>query len=241
MAFIFYDCETTGADRCFDQILQFAAVLTDDELNVVDRFEIRSRLLPYVVPSPRAMCVTGVSVEQLLDPGAPSHFEMCKRIHEVMSGWSPATIVGYNSISFDEELLRRAFYASLQPIYLTNTGGNSRLDVLTLAAAVYAFQPTALNWPINEKGRVSFKLDRLAPANGSSHENAHDALADVLATIHLARLIKDRAPVVWNAAMAYRTKVAAADYVENQPVFVATRLRFGFHASSSSDGAWRQS
>ena len=97
---------------------------------------------------------------------------------------------------------------------------------------MYAFQPAALNWPINEKGRVSFKLDRLAPANGSSHENAHDALADVLATIHLARLIKDRAPVVWAAAMAYRTKVAATDYVENQPVFVATRLRFGFHTSS---------
>lgn len=50
MAFIFYDTETTGADRCFDQILQFAAVLTDDGLNVVDSFEIRSRLLPHIAP-----------------------------------------------------------------------------------------------------------------------------------------------------------------------------------------------
>ncbi len=232
LAFIFYDCETTGADRCFDQILQFAAVLTDDKLNVVDQFEIRSRLLPHIVPSPGAMIVTGICVDALLDPDTPSHFDMCKRIHEVMTGWSPATIVGYNSISFDEELLRRAFYASLLPVYLTNTNGNSRLDILTLAAAVHAFQPAALNWPINEKGRVSFKLDRLAPANGYSHETAHDALADVHATIHLARLIRERAPAVWGTAMAYRTKTAAIDYVETQPVFVATRLRFGFHTSS---------
>jgi len=232
LAFIFYDCETTGADRCFDQILQFAAVLTDDDLNVVDQFEIRSRLLPHIVPSPRAMLVTGVSVDQLFDSDLPSHFEMCKRIHEVLTGWSPATIVGYNSISFDEELLRRAFYASLLPTYLTNTNGNSRLDALTLAAAVYAFQPTALNWPLNEKGRVSFKLDRLAPANGFSHEDAHDALADVHATIHLARLIRERVPVVWEAAISYRTKAAAIEYVETQPVFVATRLRFGFHTCS---------
>ncbi|WP_442580264.1 exodeoxyribonuclease I [Mesorhizobium sp. ASY16-5R] len=231
MPFIFYDTETTGADRVFDQILQFAAVLTDDELNVVDEFQIRSRLLPYVVPSPGAMVVTGVSVEQLFDPGTPSHYQMCRRIHAVMTAWSPATIVGYNSLRFDEELLRQAFYKSLLPIYLTNTNGNSRLDVLTMALAVHAFQPEALTWPINEKGRVSFKLDRLVPANGFDHRNAHDALADVHATIHIARLIRERAPAVWSAATAYRTKAAAAQYVETEPVFVATRLAFGFHSS----------
>jgi exodeoxyribonuclease-1 len=232
MGFIFYDTETTGSDRSFDQILQFAAVLTDDELNVVDRFEMRSRLLPHIVPSPGAMLVTGVRVDQLLDASTPSHFEMCKRIHDVVAAWSPATIVGYNSLSFDEELLRRAFYGSLLPIYLTNTGGNSRLDILPLAIATHAFAPDALKWPINEKGRVSFKLDRLAPHNGFSHENAHDALDDVYATVHLARLIRERAPVVWNTAMAHRTKLAATEFVESHPVFVATRLRFGLHSPS---------
>jgi exodeoxyribonuclease-1 len=232
MAFIFYDTETTGADRCFDQILQFAAVLTDDDLNVVDQFDIRTRLLPHIVPSPGAMVVTGVSVNQLFDPALPSHFDMCRRIQDVMTAWSPAIVVGYNSISFDEELLRRAFYASLMPIYLTNTGGNSRLDILPLAIATHAFAPDALEWPINERGRVSFKLDRLAPANGFVHENAHDALADVHATIHLARLIRQRAPEVWNAAMTYRSKASASEFVENETVFVATRLRFGLHSSS---------
>lgn len=227
MAFIFFDVETTGADRSFDQILQFAAVLTDDDLNVVDTFEIRSRLLPHIVPSPGAMLVTGVRVEQLFDPALPSHFEMCRRIHEVMSSWSPATVVGYNSISFDEEMLRRAFYSSLLPIYLTNTGGNSRLDILPLMIATHSFAPDGLHWPVNEKGRVSFKLDRLAPANGFDHSDAHDALADVHATIHLAGLVRAHAPLIWHSAMAHRTKALATEYVEEQPAFVATLLRFG--------------
>jgi exodeoxyribonuclease-1 len=59
LSFIFYDTETSGLSSAFDQILQFAAIRTDDDLNETGRFEIRSRLLPYVVPSPQAMLVTG--------------------------------------------------------------------------------------------------------------------------------------------------------------------------------------
>ena len=44
MTFIFYDTETTGTQTAFDQILQFAAIRTDDELNELDRFDIRRHL-----------------------------------------------------------------------------------------------------------------------------------------------------------------------------------------------------
>ncbi len=46
MPYVFYDTETTGTETAFDQILQFAAIRTDDDLNEVDRFDIRCRLLP---------------------------------------------------------------------------------------------------------------------------------------------------------------------------------------------------
>ena len=39
MGFIFYDTETTGTDTTFDQILQFAAIHTDSELNEIERLE----------------------------------------------------------------------------------------------------------------------------------------------------------------------------------------------------------
>lgn len=44
MAFVFYDTETTGSDIFYDQILQFAAIRTDDTLNEIERFEIRCRI-----------------------------------------------------------------------------------------------------------------------------------------------------------------------------------------------------
>ncbi len=46
MAFVFYDTETTGTDTAFDQILQFGAIRTDDDLNEIDWFEVRYRLQP---------------------------------------------------------------------------------------------------------------------------------------------------------------------------------------------------
>ncbi len=33
MPYVFYDTETTGTEKAFDQILQFAAIKTDDDLN----------------------------------------------------------------------------------------------------------------------------------------------------------------------------------------------------------------
>lgn len=37
--FAFYDLETTGTSPAFDQPLQFAAILTDDDLNQVERVD----------------------------------------------------------------------------------------------------------------------------------------------------------------------------------------------------------
>jgi exodeoxyribonuclease-1 len=127
MAFIFYDTETTGKRTGFDQIFQFAAIKADDELNVIDTFDVRCRLLPHIVPSPEALLITGVSVADLT--GAPvSHFEMMRQIHAKMYEWSlgGAVFIGWNSMRFDEAMLRQAYYQTLLPIYQTNTNGNGR-------------------------------------------------------------------------------------------------------------------
>jgi exodeoxyribonuclease I len=211
MTFVFYDTETTGTDTTFDQILQFAAILTDAGLNELDRFETRCRLLPYVVPAPSALLATRVTPAMLTDCGLPSHYEMMLQIAANLRAWSPAIFTGYNTLSFDEPLLRQAFYQALQPVYLTNTIGNQRADVLRLAQATAALAPNAMAVPISAKGKPTLRLDTLAPANGFAHENAHDALADVEATIYMARLIRDRAPAVWNSLMPLvdKSEVAA--------------------------------
>jgi exodeoxyribonuclease-1 len=120
MKFVFYDTETTGTDTTFDQILQFAAIHTDANLNELGRFEIRCRLLPHVIPAPGALLATRVTPAMLTDPSLPSHYDAVRKVAEKLREWSPAIFVGYNTLAFDEPLLRQAFYQTLQPVYLTN-------------------------------------------------------------------------------------------------------------------------
>ena len=66
----------------------------------------------------------------------------------------------------------------------------------------------------------------LAEANGLSHELAHDALSDTRATLELTRLIRSKAPNVWEAIYATRSKVEASNII-GAPVFFYTRRGFG--------------
>lgn len=226
MGFVFYDTETTGIDTSFDQILQFAAIKTDEDLNIIERFEIRSRLLPFVVPAPGALRVTKMTIDRLHDPATPSHYDMVRAIRNKLAEWSPAIFLGYNSLRFDEELMRQAFYQTLHNPYLTNRDGNCRGDVLALVQATTEFEPECLSVPYADNGKITFKLDRLAPANGFAHDNAHDALSDVEATIHMCRLVRDGAGDLWNRFLRFTQKAAAAEFLEEDEPFLLTEFYF---------------
>lgn len=163
MGFVFWDTETTGISTDFDQILQFAAVRTDADLNEVDSLELRCRLHPYVVPAPGALRVTGMTIDRLTDAALPCHYDMIRQIRAKLIEWSPVVFVGYNSLRFDEELLRKALFRTLHSPYITNTGGNCRADAMALVQAASVFVPECLNVPTGENGRTVYKLDRLAP------------------------------------------------------------------------------
>lgn len=206
MNFVFYDTETTGTDRHFDQILQFAAVLTDNDFQELDRFDIRCRLMPHIVPAPQALRATRITPRMLTDTSLPSHFEAVGEIANKLRSWSPACFVGYNTLNFDEPFLRQAFYQTLHPIFLTNTGGNTRADIYRLVQAVSILAPNRIVVPLDDVGRESRRLDAIAPANGFDHRNAHEAMADVQATIFMARLIRGRATELWQVLMALTSK-----------------------------------
>ena len=227
MPYVFYDTETTGTETAFDQILQFAAIKTDDQFLELDRFNIRCRLLPHIVPSPGALRVTKVTPAMLSDPNLPSHFDMIRQIRTKLLEWSPATFIGYNSIAFDEDLLRQALFQNLHPAYLTNTNGNSRGDIMRVSHAVHAYSPDNISVPTGDNGRQTFRLERLAPANGYNHDQAHEAMADVEATIHMARLARDRAPDVWQAMKRSVTKNAVKQHVTSEDMLSLTEYHFG--------------
>jgi len=222
--YVFYDTETTGTLTAYDQILQFGAIRTDEKLNELERFDIRCRLMPHIVPAPKALEVIGVTPDMLNDASLPSHYEAMRRIHDRLSAWSPAVIIGYNSIAFDEALLRQAIYQTLQPIYLTNTDGNSRADVLRIMHAASVYAPKVITVPIDDNQRPIYRLDRLAPANGFNQADAHEAMAGVAATIYMAKLVKDRARAIWDAIMARARKQDVSGFLFDQPIVCLTEF-----------------
>lgn len=227
MSFVFYDTETTGTDTWYDQILQFAAIKTDDDLNPVETFEMRCRLAPHIVPAPGAMRVTGVKASMLADPATPCHYDMIRAVQAKFFDWSPAMFIGHNSLEFDEDIFRQALYKTLHPPYLTLTDGNCRSDTLRMLHACGRFAPNAIAIPLNEKNKQTFKLGLIAEANGFENHNAHDALGDVEATVFLSRLVRDKAPDIWSNFMRFSRKPAIVDYITAESVFCWTEIYFG--------------
>jgi exodeoxyribonuclease-1 len=129
MDFVFYDLETTGISPEFDQPLQFAAIWTDETFVEKARVNIRCRLAPHILPSPQALIVTRVAPDHLIDPSLPSLLEFAQQVAELTERWSPSIWVGYNTMKFDEEVLRQTFYQNLLPnVYATQFNGNTRFD-----------------------------------------------------------------------------------------------------------------
>lgn len=224
MGFVFFDTETTGLQFGFDQIVQFAAIRTDNDLNEIERFEVRSRLNPIVVPHPKAMLTNGLSIKQLISSTLPSHYEMMCAINAKLLSWSPSIFLGYNSIRFDEEMLRHALFQTFHPAFLTSCHGNGRNDVFGLALAAYAANQDCLSIPIHDDGKASFKLKDLADANGIKVDNAHDALSDTIMTLQLCRYVRARSPQLWQNFVRFSNKAAVADFVGSEEGFLLTEF-----------------
>ena len=212
MNFVIYDFETTGTSPAYDQPVQFGAIVVNEDFLELDRVNLRCRVAPHVVPSPTAMLVTGVMPNDLTAADLPTYFEFSQKLYDFIGKWSPAIWIGYNSIKFDEMVMRQMFYQNLLPnIYATQSNGNSRLDFMHVIHAVRKRAPEILQWPLGDNGKISFKLDRLAPANGVAAHNAHDALGDVEATLALMQHVAKSAPELWGELVECSDKHLIAD------------------------------
>ncbi|EAT12002.1 exodeoxyribonuclease I [Bermanella marisrubri] len=216
-----YDFETFGASPIWDRPAQFAGVRTDLDLNIIaepDMFYCRQA--DDYLPHPIACMITGISPQTCQDKGLPEA-EFIKRIHDLFM--QPQTCVaGYNSIRFDDEVTRNTLYRNFfDPYQREWQNGNSRWDILDMMRCAYSLRPDGIEWPKGEDGKVSFKLENLSAANGIIHENAHDALSDVYATIGLAKLVKEKQPKLYQYLFELRRKEAVApllDVVNKRPV-----------------------
>jgi len=204
--FYWYDYETFGISPRIDRISQFAGIRTDEDLNILDEHMFYCKPTHDCLPSPEACAVTGISPQLCEQKGMIEH-AFIQKINTEFS--TPNTcIVGYNSIRFDDEFTRHALYRNFIDPYAWHwKNGNTRWDILDVARLCYALKKDAsLKWVHNEEGKPIFKLDQLSIANGIEHANAHDALADVRATIAIAKIIKDTQPQLFDYAFSLREK-----------------------------------
>lgn len=207
MSFAIYDLETSGLEPQWNVPLQAAMIHTDAELKPLGELSLRCRLPAHIVPAPGALLTTGIRPEQL-EQAPLSCCEMLGIIARALQAWAPATVVGYNTLKFDEELLRSAFFTHLMPPYATSLSGHRRADLLTMVRAVAMLEPDALTIPLNGMGKPSFKLGEICRANGIalSEDEAHDAMADTRATLALLGHLREVAPKTLATMLALADK-----------------------------------
>ena len=204
--FYWYDYETFGISPRIDRISQFAGIRTDENLNILDEHMFYCKPTHDCLPAPEACAVTGISPQLCEQKGMIEH-AFIQKINTEFS--TPNTcIVGYNSIRFDDEFTRHALYRNFIDPYAWHwKNGNTRWDILDVVRLCYALKKDAsLEWVYDENGKPIFKLDQLSLANGIEHANAHDALADVRATIAIAKIIKESQPQLFDYAFSLREK-----------------------------------
>ncbi len=226
--FFFYDLETSGLSARDDRIMQFAGQRTTIHLEPVgEPYNILVRLNDDTLPSPDALMVTAITPQKTIEEGY-SEAEFARIVTEEV--FTPDTIaVGFNSIRFDDEFMRHLLWRNFyDPYEWSWKDGRSRWDILDVVRMTRALRPEGIEWPVNEEGKATNRLELITKYNGVDHYQAHDALSDVMATIAVARLIADHQPQLFEYLLKLRDKREVMKLVnlDDKKPFVYTSGRF---------------
>ncbi len=210
--FLFYDLETSGLNPAFDQVLTFACLRTDLNLNEIDRQTITICLRKDIVPSPKAFLTHGLTHDELTT--GVNEYQAAQTIHRIFN--TPGTIsLGYNSLKFDDEFLRFLFYRNLLDPYTHQySKGCSRMDILPITIIFKLFHPESLKWP-NVDGKSSLKLELLSRENNFKISGkAHEAMSDVEAVVELAKIMFQKKEI-WNYCLGFFSKLKDDKRISN--------------------------
>ena len=214
MTFYFYDTETSGLNPKWQRIMQFAGIRTDEDFNEIgEPHNWLVKLTPEILPDPEAILVTGITPQKTLEAGYSEPEFVEKLMREVFTHGTVA--LGYNSVRFDDEFVRYTLYRNFfDPYEREWSDDRGRWDLVDLVRMTRALRPDGIEWPTSSEGRATNRLEKLSVANGIAHDDAHDALSDVRATIGIAKLIKDKQPKLYSHLAGLRDKKAVAQLLK---------------------------
>lgn len=225
-SFFFYDLETSGISPRDSRIMQFAGQRTDMDLQPIgEPVNVLIKLTPDVLPEPDAILITGITPQQTLAEGM-TEAEFLKLFSDEVA--APDTIfVGYNTVRFDDEFMRFLHYRNFYDPYQWQwQEGRSRWDLLDVVRMTRALRPEGIEWPFAPDGKPTVRLEYMTKVNKLAHDNAHDALADVQATIALARLIRGKQPKLFDYLLSMRDKKQISELVLGGNPFVYTSGKY---------------
>ena len=214
-----HDYETFGADPKRDFPVQFGGIRTDLAFNIIGQ-PVTWYCRPPLdyLPDPQACAVTGITPYEAQSKGV-NEIEFARLIHDELAQPDTCT-VGYNNLRFDDEVTRHLLYRQFYDPYTREyQHNNSRWDLLDVLRMAYALRPEGIQWPAKVKDNVSvpsFRLEDLTQANGIEHGQAHDALADVYATIAMARLLSEKQPKLYHFLYRLRMKAECLQWLNSQ-------------------------
>ena len=226
MNYVVWDIETDSAQLDWATMIEIGAILLDENFNEKERFTARCRMPQDRVPSATALCINKSNVD-LITKGNLSHYQMIAQVEKKFREWSPATFMGFSSVGFDDEILRREFFKSLRKPYLINTEGNSRHDALNMIKAAFAIDENVLKTELNPKGNKSMKLESLARMNGFDSKDAHSALFDTELTVKILGLLKDKQSDLWHEYLKTKSKVVVENLIKQEKMFTINENFFG--------------
>jgi DNA polymerase-3 subunit epsilon len=170
---VLFDTETTGLQFSRDEIIEFAAVVVeqqDGKAVVTRQYDELITLTPGNTVPPKIQELTGISTQDILERGV-AKTRVCRDIAEMFAG--NTLLLAYNA-HFDLSFLYYFLLRSGDPMILK---GKDKLDLLT----VY-------------KDRRSYphKLCNAIDAYGLAGKvvNSHRAVDDVLATVEVMRAME---------------------------------------------------
>ncbi len=225
-SFFFYDVETSGFSPRTARIMQFAGQRTDINLKPVgDPVNVLITVSPDILPDPDAVLITGITPQMTVADGL-TEAEFLKLFYEQVA--LPGTIfAGFNNVRFDDEFIRFLNYRNFYDAYEWQwKDGSSRWDLLDVVRMTRALRPEGIEWPFAPDGKPTNRLEFLTAVNKLGHDNAHDALADVQATIAVAALVQSRQPDLFQYLLEHRDKKAVKAVVETGAPFAYTSGRY---------------
>lgn len=172
-AFFAFDVETSGLYADQHEILSIAMILLDDGFNELARKVIYA--FPEKPVDAKAAEVNGYTAELWTERGAVSQIVLFAEVYEFVKNFRKLIPMGHN-VPFDVSFLKALF---------ANNGSDEYRQIFSYHLLDTVSVSLLFDMVLFGKKHQSQKLEALCERFGIKLDNAHDALADISATVAL--------------------------------------------------------